>query len=349
MKTLKLKLAQNSYPIFINPSLAFCAQTLKKNLKSEPLFIMSHKRLLNLYKKDLAKAFRPFKCEWITIPEGEKHKTLSTCEKLLTELSQKGATRESTLLAFGGGIVGDITGFVASIYMRGISFFQMPTTLLAQVDSSVGGKTGVDLKTGKNLAGRFHQPKAVFICTPFLKSLPQKEFTNGMAEVIKAGLIQSPKLIKFLKTNAKAIQQTKNLEHLIFESVKIKAKIVEKDEKEAGLRAILNYGHTLGHAIEALTDFKTFKHGEAVAMGLSFAAHLSDCLGHSKSLHKEVVALLNLFDLPSAWPRFEKRNYETALSKDKKSSAQKIRFILGAKVGKVDIVPLKLKEIVKWL
>jgi len=353
MKQLTVSAKSQVYPILIqSDSFAKAAKTIGRIVKAKTLFVITQKNIKALHGATLTKALQHWRLEWIVIPDGEMHKNLKTTEMILNELARRGANRESWLLGLGGGVVCDMTGFVASIFMRGIRFLQFPTTLLAQVDAAVGGKTGVDLKSGKNLAGTFKQPHGVFIQTDFLKTLPEREFAAGMAEVIKTALISSEKFCAFLLTNKKQIlaRNPKTLENMIFQSVKIKANIVAEDETEQNTRAILNYGHTLGHAIEALTHYKTFKHGEAVAMGLVFAAHLADRLQCAKvSTHTRVIELLESFNLPTAWPRFPKNRYEKFLRIDKKSGGQTIRFILPEKLGKVRIARLTIKEILRWL
>ena len=354
MTTLRVALSKRSYNIHISSwNLKHSVGVLKSLLVEDRLFILTNALVAKRYRGVVDKAFSShFKTEWIVIGDGERFKTLATVEQILTELSKRGATRNSFLLGLGGGVVGDIAGFVAAIYMRGIDFAQMPTTLLSQVDSSVGGKTGVDLKTGKNLAGAFYQPKAVFIHTDFLKTLPRREFLCGLAEVIKYGVIRDEKFFAKLEKNASKIltQNAREIFHLIRRSLEIKAEIVAQDEKEASLRVILNYGHTLGHAIEMLTGFSRIKHGEAVAMGMVFAAQLSYEIGKcSQDVPERVTGILKTYGLPSAWPKISPSKYVAAIRKDKKASTQNIKFILPTKIGKVDIVPLPAEVIKKCL
>ncbi len=334
------------YKIFISPwNVSHTIFHIKKYVPDNQLFIITNTTVANLYRRKLDLLFkRHFKTLWITIPDGERHKNLATCEKILVQLSKLGANRSSCLLALGGGVVGDITGFVASTYMRGIRYFQMPTTLLAQVDASIGGKTGVDLPTGKNLVGTFYQPSAVFIHTNFLKTLPDREFRCGLAEIIKYALIRDQKFWGFLQDNVTKIRQRNAhvTTKMITTCCKIKAQIVTADEREQGQRMILNLGHTLGHAIEVLSRFKRWSHGEAVAMGLVFAARLSHQLGVSKkNLTPEIKALLRTFGLPTDCPRFSRGMFKKALRTDKKSN----RFILIKKIGKVIAAPVETRLI----
>jgi len=354
MKILKVSLPKNSYNIYISPwQLKHSLSCLKNIIEEDKIFIITNNTIKKLYQKKIDGIFsKGLKTIWISIPDGEIHKRLVTCEKIHTRLSQKGAHRGSTLLALGGGVVGDICGFVAATYMRGINHIQMPTSLLAQVDSSVGGKTGVDLVTGKNLVGAFYQPKAVFIHTDFLKTLPKRELKCGLAEVIKYGIIWDKPLFNYLKKHSKSILKLNptNLANIIYKSCAIKASVVKKDEKEANLRAILNYGHTLGHAIEALNGFKRIKHGEAIAMGMVFAAKLSFQTGYSQINHtQDIQSILKQYGLPTNYPKYRGADYKKAILRDKKAIGKNIKFILVKKIGKVDIVPIKINDIVKWL
>lgn len=353
MKKVKVNLGENSYFIHIGQNeWGFCAEKIKKQLSEDRIFILTNHKIKKIYQKKLSKIFNEhFSVEWISIPDGEKYKTLATCEKIAVKLSEKGATRKSTLLALGGGVVGDVTGFVAAMYMRGIDFIQMPTTLLSQVDSSVGGKTGVDLVTGKNLVGAFHQPKLVLIMSEFLKTLPVREFLCGMAEVVKYGVIWDEKFYQYLLKNHDEIMNgsQSHLEKIIKKSCEIKAEVVSQDEKESGLRAILNYGHTFGHAIEKVTGFSKIKHGEAVAIGMVYAAKLSYQMGVSeRDLTGDIIQFLKKYGLPYKWNHFANKEFWQAMTKDKKMSGENIRFILPEKIGRVSIVPIKISEMKKW-
>lgn len=327
------------YPIFVDQwNLKHSLSVIKKHLKENHLFIITNTTIAKLYKAKLDPLFRKkLKTAWIVIPDGERYKSLKTCEKIWLSLAKLGANRSSCLLALGGGVVGDITGFVASTYMRGIRYFQMPTTLLAQVDASIGGKTGVDLSVGKNLVGTFHQPEAVFIHTDFLKTLPLKEFRHGLAEIVKYALMTDKGLWDILKINTDLILQknAKVIKRIIHTCAHIKADIVALDEREKNLRRVLNLGHTLGHAIEQLGKYKTWKHGEAIAMGLVFAAELSHRLGVSKkNLTPEIVRLLKAFHLPTKWPKFSRKQYREALKTDKKSDFFVLLKKKGASISK---------------
>ena len=280
-------------------------------------------------------------------PPGERHKRMSSVESLAQQLATAGADRDSLLLAFGGGVIGDITGFLAAIYMRGIRYVQIPTTLLAQVDSSIGGKTGVNLAAGKNLIGSFHHPQAVFADTDLLRTLPPAELRAGLQESIKAGVIYDAKLFRFMEQNAEASLNTSNtkknadtkaLTKVVAASVRVKADVVSKDEKESGLRMILNFGHTIGHAIEAATNYKRLLHGEAVAWG-SIAA-LSVAVARNTISEKDANRIANLIlrygPLPTFKATAEKLVALTA--RDKKNRSGIRSFILPTAIGKVEIV-----------
>ena len=278
------------------------------------------------------------------LPPGEAHKRLGALETLAQQLVSNGADRDSLLLALGGGIIGDITGFLAAIYMRGIAYVQLPTTLLAQVDSSVGGKTGVNLINGKNLIGSFHHPLAVFADTDTLTTLPIRELRAGLQESIKAGIIRSPQLFRLLHRHADTIlnpsapQHREVITHVITASVRIKAEIVAADELESGLRMILNFGHTLGHAIEAVTKYQRLLHGEAVAWGSIAATHLAQ----TRKLLSEsdaaliVQTILRYGPLPSFETTAKKLVELTAADKKVRSGTR--FFILPIAIGKVEIV-----------
>lgn len=341
------------YPILIGADDFHKARKALSQLDApRTLFVVTQKNIKGLHGHTLIKALKGYDIQWILIPDGEKYKTLKTCESLLQKLVKLGAHRKSWLVAFGGGVVGDITGFVASIYMRGINCVQIPTTLLAQVDSSVGGKTGVDFGGGKNLVGSFHQPKAVFIQTQFLKTLPHRQYLSGLAEVIKMASLDSPVFFKLLEKNIEAIllREPAILQKIIALCVRFKTRIVTKDEKEKNLRAILNFGHTLGHAIEGITRYQKFTHGEAVSMGMSFATHLAEGLDlTTDSPQDKIRMLLNHIGLPTAWPRFDLQLYQKFLKTDKKRAGQTIQFILLEKIGKPRRIDLKLEDVLPWL
>ena len=274
------------------------------------------------------------------LPPGEKHKRLASVEALAEQLAQHGADRDTLLLAFGGGIVGDVTGFLAAIYMRGIPYVQLPTTFLAQVDSSVGGKTGVNLKAGKNLVGSFHQPRAVLADTDVLSTLPAAELTAGVQESIKVAIIRSKKLFAYMEQNKHLIVDGNEdvLTRVITASVRIKADIVAGDEKESGARMLLNFGHTLGHAIEAATRYKVLLHGQAIAWGSIAALHLA--LARRTITPEEFARMANLILAFGPLPRFRaSADQLVALTAyDKKNRSGQRAFILPAGIGDANVV-----------
>lgn len=351
MGKIKVDLGHHAYTIFVEQNLS---QNIRRHIqarfakKPNRLFIISNQKILRHHQAKLKKALQPgFDLEWIKIPDGERYKNLTTIQRIYEQLVIKKADRQSVIIAFGGGVVGDIAGFVAATYMRGVPYFQIPTSLLAMVDSSVGGKTGVDLKAGKNLVGAFYQPEAVFIATSLLQTLSMREFRCGMAEVVKYGLIGDANFFEWLNKNTKAIleQNARALEHLITVSCQMKAKIVIADEKEKGIRAHLNFGHTLGHAIEMLSGYQKIKHGEAVSRGMVYAARLSEKLtGFKPSQTQAILSLLKKLGLPIAIPDYPIKDYQKAIQSDKKSFNQNIGFIVLDRIGSARQIILKPKE-----
>lgn len=288
--------------------------------------------------------------EKLEFPGGESCKNIHTCTDLAERLMARGADRASALIALGGGVVGDLTAFLASIYMRGIPYIQVPTTILAQVDSSIGGKTGVDLPAAKNLLGTFTQPKAVFIDLAFLETLPPREFTNGLAEIVKYGIIEDPELLAELEAGDEALRRRDPvfLEKIISKSCRIKKEIVESDETDRGLRRILNFGHTVGHSIEAESGF-ALSHGEAVSMGMSVAVLLSERLKYLSSEDQErILSVIEGLGLPVRIPSYlDTEGLLKGLKKDKKKEDDKIHFILLKKPGQPFVnggVPLPMVQ-----
>lgn len=268
----------------------------------------------------------------VTIPDGEEYKNLETIENILNELFEHKLDRKSLLIAFGGGVIGDMTGFTASLYQRGIDFIQIPTTLLSQVDASVGGKTGVNNKYGKNLIGAFYQPKAVYINPEFLKTLPPREFAAGVAEVVKMAVMFDKEYFTFLQEAD--LSEEEILKEAIRKSVELKAWVVNQDEKEAGIRAVLNYGHTFGHVVENETNYTTYLHGEAVAIGMVMANALAVELGlFTQEEAQRVKTLLEKFSLPTRYAIKDVNDFYEHFFLDKKSANNSIKFILPDGIG----------------
>lgn len=344
MEKIRVNLGDRSYGICIGSKILGKIGPKLKSFNSSPkTAIISNPAVYRLYGKKVLNSIKSsgFDAIPVIIPDGEKYKDISIVQKIYGKLLRHRLDRKSALIALGGGVIGDITGFVASTYMRGIDYIQIPTTLLAQVDSSVGGKTGVNHKLGKNMIGTFYQPKLVWIDIDTLKTLPQKEFFAGLAEVIKYGVIWDARLFAFLENNRDKILRLdeKSLTHIIKRSCEIKAEVVSKDEREAGLRAILNYGHTIGHAIETVTGYKKYLHGEALAIGMHAEARLAEKLGivSGKSVQK-IKALINSYCLPSEMPsKIDVNSLLASMQLDKKAVAGELKFILPERIGKVRI------------
>ncbi|HZQ68939.1 MAG TPA: 3-dehydroquinate synthase [Terriglobales bacterium] len=281
-----------------------------------------------------------FSAQLIEMPDGERHKKLATVETLSEKLAAAGADRSSVIVALGGGLVGDVAGLTAALYMRGIDVVQIPTTVLAQVDASIGGKTGVNLRAGKNLVGAFHQPRVVLIDPDVLASLPDRQFRAGLFESLKCGVIGKPEL--FIRMESTSVRDLRNdpeaLQWIIAESVKLKAGVVAADEREHGLRRILNFGHTIGHALEAETAYRYFLHGEAVAWGMMAATHIAAANGSLDSLAEGRItaAIARLGPLPGV--QVNPRRILRRLQSDKKTLQGAVHFVLPREIGKVDIV-----------
>jgi 3-dehydroquinate synthase len=276
------------------------------------------------------------KVDYIDFPFGEASKNIQTCLQIVDRLIALKADRHSALIALGGGVVGDLTGFLASIYMRGIPFFQIPTTLMAQVDSSIGGKTGIDLPAGKNLLGTFYQPRAVFIDMSFLQTLSEREFNNGLSEILKYGIIEDQEILSALEEGIEALRGLDALlvEKIIAKSCRIKKRIVELDEKEGGLRRLLNFGHTIGHAVESESGYR-LSHGEAVAIGMVGAAMLSEKLGYCPSSDRaRIESLVRSLGLPHRIPKeLGTQEILSRMGQDKKKVGDVLPFVLLKKIG----------------
>ena len=340
MKTLTVNLEDRSYPIYIGTNIGLNEELYCKHISSKTVALITNEQIADLNLKEISHTLSSFNLKTLVLPDGETEKNLNTVEKTVEFLSDNGLDRDSTVIAFGGGVVGDITGFVASSYMRGIKFLQVPTTLLAQVDSSVGGKTGVNIKQGKNLIGAFYQPTAVISDTRFLNTLETRRLSEGLAEVIKYGLIYDSIFFEWLRENTNKILDIdpETMIQLIERCCQIKAAVVSQDEKEGSIRAILNFGHTFGHAIESLTDYSSFSHGEAVAIGMIMAANLSQYMGMVSSNDVENIRKsIDAFNLPTNKPNLDSNKFLEAMKRDKKSQDGEIRLILLESIGKAMI------------
>lgn len=336
MHTLTVELGARSYPIIISPDCLNQA-TISPLVKTNKVVIVTNETIAPLYLKQVENALDGFAVSHIVLPDGEQYKDLTRFEQIQTFLLEQHASRDTTLIALGGGVIGDLTGFAAACFQRGIDFIQMPTTLLSQVDSSVGGKTAVNHPLGKNMIGAFYQPKAVFIDPKTLNTLPAREFAAGMAEVIKYGVIYDGAFFAWLEQNTASLKalDLPTLRYAIERCCAIKAEIVAQDEQERGLRALLNLGHTFGHAIEAEMGYGNWLHGEAVAAGINIATKVAMAHNMVTALDcRRVEALLEAFDLPIVGP--EDMNYQTYvkhMAHDKKVQAGNIRYILPTGIG----------------
>ena len=329
-RSITVELGERSYPIVIGSGLLGGGFDLAAHVKGPDCLVVTNETVEPLYLEALLADLQGKEVSAISLPDGEAYKTLETVVDILDTLVEHGANRDTTLVALGGGVVGDITGFAAACYMRGVDFVQVPTTLLAQVDSSVGGKTGVNHASGKNLIGAFHQPRAVLIDTDTLDTLPDREFRAGLAEVIKYGAIVDADFFAWLEGNIDALlaREAPALAIAIRRSCELKAEIVAEDERESGRRAILNFGHTFGHAIERCQGYGEWLHGEAVAAGMVMAAHLG-----GGSAAARIEALLERSGLPIRPPELAPADLLAAMGMDKKVQGKRLRFVLLRELG----------------
>ena len=337
MKILNLDLGDRSYPIIIGTNHYADVEILSKYISGKRVAIISNETIAPIYLEKLAASLGPYDPVSIILPDGEKYKILNTIDSVIDQLLTARCDRKITLIALGGGVIGDMTGFAAACYMRGVFFIQIPTTLLAQVDSSVGGKTGVNHKRGKNMIGAFYQPKCVLIDTTTLDTLPDKELSAGLAEVIKYGLIRDRNFLIWLEENMARLlaREPAALSHAIYESCRHKAEVVAVDELEQGSRALLNLGHTFGHAIEAGMGYGYWLHGEAVAAGMVMAAELSCRLGWLE--RKDVVQvekIISMAKLPIRAPgELSVAVMREHMAVDKKVTDGKLQLVLFKAIG----------------
>jgi 3-dehydroquinate synthase len=342
MEGLEVSLGQRSYPIYIKSGAISDSSLFYSHIKGSKLVIITNETLKPLFADALQQQLTEKDVTVFAIEDGEAYKTLTSYEKIMTFLLEQNYGRDVTLVALGGGVIGDITGFVAATYQRGVDFIQVPTTLLSQVDSSVGGKTAVNHPLGKNMIGAFYQPQAVIIDTDTLTSLPAKEFSAGVAEVIKYGILGDKAFFDYLEINKQHLKELDQatLTYVIQRCCQNKADIVAQDEKEAGLRALLNLGHTFGHAIEAEMGYGQWLHGEAVAVGMIQACELAKTRGWlSQSDVDRVIKLIEFYDLPVAGPvSMTCADYIKHMKKDKKVQADTIRFVLPKSIGDAILV-----------
>ena len=337
MLTLHVDVGHTRYPIAIGAGLLGNRELLTGQIRGRDLLVVTNTKVGGLYLAKLRTGLESRRIAECILPDGEQHKTLHTAGVVFDALVAKKMNRDATVLALGGGVIGDIAGFAAACYQRGIGYVQIPTTLLAQVDSSVGGKTGVNHPGGKNLIGAFYQPQSVIADIDTLATLPDRELRAGLAEVIKYGCVWDPLLFDWLDNNMVQLlaRDAEALTYAIGRSCEIKSTIVAKDEHEHHLRAILNFGHTFGHAIEAATGFEAYLHGEAVALGMLMAADLSRRLGLiDAAVRDRIRALLAKAGLPTAAPRVGAAKALELMQMDKKVLAGAVRLVLIEKLGR---------------
>jgi 3-dehydroquinate synthase len=344
MNKIRVELGERSYNIMIgNRILQDIGRTLEKFDFSARIALVSNTTVYPLYGSAVVRSLSAsgFSCKEVILPDGEEFKTIASAEMIFEALLRAKLDRTSALIALGGGVVGDLAGFAASTYMRGIALIQIPTTLLAQVDSSVGGKTGVNHVFGKNMIGTFWQPRLVWVDIDTLATLPPRELLSGVAEIIKYGIIWNGALFDFLEKNSALVLglDKDSLAHIIGRSCEIKADIVSRDEREGGLRAILNFGHTIGHALETATGYTYFLHGEAVAIGMLVEAEIARLLGLIS--HEEVLrlrGLLTAYGLPTAIPGdMDTAMFFESMKLDKKAVSGALRFVLPERIGSVSL------------
>ncbi len=343
MENITVGLGERSYKIFFGQDVLKEVGACCRNKQGGNTVAVVTNPVVGAYYLEPVKAALAqagFDAHVVEIPDGEEYKSFATLQSIYDRLIEYGLDRSSLIVALGGGVVGDVAGFAAATYLRGIPFVQVPTTLLAQVDSSVGGKTGINHEKGKNLIGAFYQPGLVLIDIATLDTLPEREYLSGLAEVAKYGVALDSSLFDYMAANADKLlaRDRESLLHIIKRSCSIKAAIVEKDEKEAGLRAVLNYGHTVGHAVETLTCYRKYTHGEAVAIGMAQAAKVSESLGlAARGETERIISLIKALHLPVELPSFGEAAFTEALLHDKKVREGGINFVCNRGIGNFHI------------
>lgn len=334
---LNVDLGDRSYPIYVGSDLISSPDYFEKHIRSKRVMIVSNTTVAPLYEERLRRGLAAFDVDSVILPDGEQYKTWESLNLIFDALLENKHSRSTTLIALGGGVIGDMTGFAAASYQRGVDFIQVPTTLLSQVDSSVGGKTAINHPLGKNMIGAFYQPKAVVIDTSTLRTLPEREVSAGLAEVIKYGLIRDFSFFEWLESNMACLKELdeSSLRYAILTSCACKARVVEEDETEGGVRAILNLGHTFGHAIETYSGYGNWLHGEAVGAGMAMAAEMSRVLGNiTQSDVERVLAILRSAGLPQVGPDdMRASDYLRLMSVDKKVIDGALRLVLLERLG----------------
>lgn len=335
-ETISINLGERSYPILIGPGLLSNAELLNQHMTATNLLIITNEVVAPLYLQKLKNALPAKKLHELVLPDGEHTKSMSTLNEVFDALVSARLNRDAAILALGGGVIGDMAGFAAACYQRGVDYYQVPTTLLSQVDSSVGGKTAVNHPGGKNLIGAFHQPRCVIADTQALNTLSDRELRAGFAEVIKYGLVRDPAFFAWLEQNTQQVlsRDPSTLTYAIKRCCELKAEVVDVDEREHGLRAILNFGHTFGHAIENALGYGEWLHGEAVAAGMVLAANMSLRLGYLTEFdYQRTITLLSSSGLPIQAPRIGVEKARQLMGMDKKVLGGKLRLVLLRTLG----------------
>lgn len=361
MEILNVGLGENSYDIVIGKNFfEKFSEYIKKIYNGKKLFVITDSNVDKIYRNQYEKMFKGFDYTIYVLEAGEKNKHIGIMPGIYSAMVNAGLTRKDMVVAFGGGVVGDIAGFAAASYMRGIGFIQIPTTIVSQVDSSVGGKVGVDLPEGKNLVGAFHQPKLVLIDNYFLNTLTDRYFYDGFAEIVKYGCIYDKKFFDRLVEIVGTVDGSyddenykqklrehlmKYVNELVYRSCEIKKEVVEKDEKESNLRMILNFGHTIGHAIEQFTNYEKYSHGEAISAGMVDITKIGEKKGFTKKDEfLKIEKLLKALNLPTEI-EYSKDRISEIMKRDKKSTSDGINFVILKEIGEVKIMKIGEKEI----
>ena len=351
MESLSVALGSRSYPIHIGAGLIGSASLYAPHLKGGSAAIVTDKVVAPLYLQTVKEALGRARVTEIVVPEGEQAKSWQTLNRVFDALLKARCGRDTLVVALGGGVIGDLAGFAAAVYQRGVAFVQVPTTLLAQVDSSVGGKTAINHELGKNMIGAFHQPRAVISDVATLDTLPERELRSGIAEVIKHGLALDAAFVEWLEGNMEALlaRERDSLIHAVRRSCELKARIVAEDEREAGARALINFGHSFGHAIEAGTGYGAWLHGEAISAGMVMATELSERLGNiEKNEVARVRELLKRAGLPVNGPALAPERLLELMALDKKAAKGKTRFVLLEGIGRAalrgDVDPAAVRQ-----
>jgi 3-dehydroquinate synthase len=354
MKILEVDLGNRSYPIYIGTDLIDQPSLFSACEKSTSIYIVTNTTVAPLYAQRLSNTLESFgkPVRTIVLHDGESYKDWKNLQLIFDDLLKFGADRQTMLVALGGGVIGDMAGFAAASFMRGIRFIQVPTTLLSQVDSSVGGKTGINHPLGKNMIGAFHQPVAVIADLNTLKTLPPRELSAGLAEVVKHGAIADAPFLDWIEANAKSLLacDTDAMGHAVLRSCEIKSAVVSADEREGGIRATLNFGHTFGHAIEAGMDYGEWLHGEAVGCGMVLGADLSCRLNYlSKAEVQRLTHIIQSMNLPITPPKFGSQRYMELMQADKKTEGGQIRYVVLENIGKAKIQSVADEQVIETL